>query len=62
LCAAFPDASTSELAEKMGVEPSTMRNLLSGAYEQLNVNSRAAAISRAMQLGLIPPPNPQPEI
>jgi two-component system nitrate/nitrite response regulator NarL len=59
LCAAYPDATTNELADRMGIEPSTVRNLLSGAYNRMKVNSRAAAIARAIHLGLIPPPNPQ---
>jgi len=54
LCAAYPDASTSELAKKMNIESSTVRNLLSGAYLKLNVSTRAAAIAKARQLGLIP--------
>lgn len=53
LCAAYPDASTAELAKKMGIESSTMRNLLSGAYVKLHVSTRAAAIAKAKQIGLI---------
>ena len=55
LCAAYPDASSAELASHLGVANSTMRNLLSGAYLHLKVHTRAAAILQATQLGLIPP-------
>jgi DNA-binding NarL/FixJ family response regulator len=53
LCASYPDCSTSEIAEKMKVANSTLRNLLSGAYLRLNVRTRSAAITRLQQLGLI---------
>lgn len=53
LCAAYPALKTSQLAQKMDVAHSTYRNFLSGAYLQLNVANRAAAIVRAQQLGLI---------
>lgn len=53
LCAAYPDASTAELARKMSIANSTLRNLLSGAYIKLGVRTRAAAISVALQKGLI---------
>ena len=56
LCAAYPDAMTSELAEKLNVANSTIRNLLSSAYLRLGVRSRAAAVARAQQLCLIVPP------
>lgn len=55
LCAAFPQDNTAELAEKMKVANSTMRNLLSGAYVILDVHSRTAAVAKAQQLGLISP-------
>jgi two-component system nitrate/nitrite response regulator NarL len=54
LCLAYPDASTAELAQKMQVSNSTVRNLLSGAYLRLGVHNRTAAIARARQLGIIP--------
>ena len=53
LCAAFPDLSTDQLAKKSNIANSTFRNLLSEAYERLNVHNRAAAIERARTLGLI---------
>lgn len=55
LCAAYPDASTHELASKLCIANSTMRNLLSQAYIKLNVRTRSAAIARARQLGWISP-------
>jgi len=55
LCAAYPDASTAELAEKMEIAHSTFRNLLSGTYVKLNVRNRASAVLRAEQIGLMPP-------
>ena len=58
MCAAYPEADTSQLALRMGVANSTMRNLLSGAYLKLNVRNRAAAVAKARQMGLIPPESP----
>ena len=58
LCAAYPDRTTSELAHMMNVANSTVRNLLSGAYLRLGVRTRAAAIAKARQLGLITPDSP----
>ena len=58
LCATYPDATTAELAGKLGVAHSTFRNLLSGAYLRLNVRSRTAAVAKARQLGLITPRQP----
>ncbi len=58
LCAAYPDWTSADLAEKMSVSNSTVRNLLSGAYLRLGVHSRPAAIARARQQGLITPEPP----
>jgi DNA-binding NarL/FixJ family response regulator len=55
LCGAYPNSTTEELADKMSVSHSTVRNLLSAAYTKLEVNNRAAAIAKAQQLGLITP-------
>ena len=55
LCQAYPNDSTAELAGKMDVANSTVRNLLSGAYVKLGVHTRSAAIAKARQLGLITP-------
>jgi len=62
LYAAFPDISTAELASRLSVANSTIRNLLSGAYLKLNVRTRAAAIAKARQLGLLPPDVPPLDI
>lgn len=55
LCAAYPDESLADLAGKLCVTNSTVRNLLSGAYLRLGVSHRAAAVAKARQLGLITP-------
>ena len=55
LCEAYPNCTTAELADRMSVSHSTVRNLLSAAYMKLGVNNRAAAIARAQQMGLITP-------
>ena len=54
MCVAYPDLSSTALAEKMGVADSTFRNLLSGAYGRLGVRTRTAAIARARQLEILP--------
>ncbi len=59
LCAAYPDASTSDLAKKLSVTNSTVRNLLSGAYFKLDAHNRSGAIAKAQQLGLITPHQPE---
>ena len=53
LCAAFPSSKTAELAQKLCVSNSTVRNLLSGAYLKLNAHTRAAALEKARRLGLL---------
>jgi DNA-binding NarL/FixJ family response regulator len=59
-CAAFPDVSTKKLAAEMNIGASTLRNLLSNIYSRLGVRSRAAAIAKARDLGLITPYTPGP--
>jgi DNA-binding NarL/FixJ family response regulator len=54
LCVAYPGSTTSDLASILGVQNSTVRNLLSSAYLRLEVTNRAAAIAKARQMGLIP--------
>jgi DNA-binding NarL/FixJ family response regulator len=54
LCASNPDGDTLLLANELGVTGSTLRNLLSGSYFRLGVRTRAAAIAKAHQLGIIP--------
>ena len=53
LCAAFPSSKTAELARKMSVSNSTVRNLLSGAYLKLDAHTRAGALENARKLGLL---------
>ena len=53
LCAAFPGSTTAELAQKMCVSNSTVRNLLSGAYLKLQAHTRAGALHEARRLGLL---------
>jgi DNA-binding NarL/FixJ family response regulator len=55
LCAAYPNSKTAELARKMKIADSTLRNLLSTVYIKLGVQTRAAAIARARQIGIITP-------
>ena len=55
LCAAYPNSKTAELARKMEVADSTLRNLLSTVYLKLGVQTRAAAIAKARQMGLLSP-------
>jgi two-component system nitrate/nitrite response regulator NarL len=62
MCATYPDASTDELSKMMNIANSTLRNLLSGAYLKLNVRSKAAAIARARQMGLITPEKPSADV
>ena len=54
LCASQPDGDTFALANELGVTGSTLRNLLSNCYLRLGVRTRAAAIAKAHQLGIIP--------
>jgi two-component system capsular synthesis response regulator RcsB len=58
LCAAYPDASTAELAEMMSISNSTVRNLLSSVYLRLGVHSRTAAVEKAREMGLVTPRPP----
>ncbi|MCJ7432975.1 MAG: response regulator transcription factor [Anaerolineales bacterium] len=52
LCASYPDDSTAELAERLDVANSTLRNLLSNAYVRLGVHTRAAALAKVQKMGL----------
>jgi DNA-binding NarL/FixJ family response regulator len=55
LAAAYPNESSAELADRLRIAHSTLRNLLSGMYEKLGVRNRGAAILKARHLGLITP-------
>lgn len=59
LASAYPDDTTADLAIKMGVNDSTVRNLLTSVYVKLGVHTRAAAIAKARQMGLITPETPE---
>jgi DNA-binding NarL/FixJ family response regulator len=58
LCAAYPGSSTADLASRLFIANSTVRNLLSEAYLKLEVRNRGAAIAKARHLGLLPPDVP----
>ncbi|HSL46894.1 MAG TPA: response regulator transcription factor [Anaerolineales bacterium] len=62
LCAAYPNSKTAELADKMQIANSTLRNLLSTVYLKLGVQTRAAAIAKARQMGLITPEPTVPQM
>jgi len=55
LCASYPNSKTAELARKMKIANSTLRNLLSTVYLKLGVQTRAAAIAKAREIGIITP-------
>lgn len=55
LCAAFPGEKSIVLAKKMHITHSAFRTLLSGAYIKLGARTRADAIAKARQMGLITP-------
>lgn len=50
----YPDDSTEELADRLKISGSTLRNILSNAYTRLGVRSRSSAIDRIRQLGIVP--------
>lgn len=58
LAAAYPDLTSAQLAERLDIAQSTVRNLLSGAYIRLGVRNRTAAVARARSMGLITPFDP----
>jgi two-component system nitrate/nitrite response regulator NarL len=53
-CASYPDLSTEQIALELGIASSSVRNMLSETYDRLNVHTKAAAITKARLLGLIP--------
>lgn len=58
LALAYPQYTTDDLAQRMSVANSTVRNILSNAYLKLGVRTRAEALIKARQLGLITPDPP----
>jgi len=61
ILAANPAMTSLELAQRLGVTDSTVRNLLSVTYSRLKVSNRTEAILKARQLGLITPDLPDVE-
>jgi two-component system nitrate/nitrite response regulator NarL len=55
LCASYPNDNIHDLASRMNIANSTMRNLLSSAYIRLKVQRRGAAVAKARQMNLITP-------
>lgn len=53
LCAAYPDDTMQQLAQRMGIAASTLRSTLSTAYRQLDTHSRMAAVEEARRRGWI---------
>jgi DNA-binding NarL/FixJ family response regulator len=53
ICAQHPDIKTAEIAARLNIAPSTVRNSLTQAYTRLGVRTRAAALARMQQLGII---------
>lgn len=53
MCAAYPDESTGDLAERLDIANSTVRNFLHKIYIKLQVHGRAAAILKAQEKGLL---------
>lgn len=51
---AYPDESTEDLAKRLMISGSTLRNILSNAYTRLGVRTRSSAIDRVRQLGVVP--------
>jgi two-component system, NarL family, nitrate/nitrite response regulator NarL len=62
LSAAYPNSKTAELARKMNIANSTLRNLLSTVYLKLGVQTRAAAIAKAREMGVITPDSTVPQL
>jgi two-component system nitrate/nitrite response regulator NarL len=54
LIVAYPELTSAEAARKLNIANSTLRNLLSNAFQRLEVPNRNAAIIKAQQLNLVP--------
>ncbi len=52
-CATHPEYSVDRIAKRLGVKPSTARNLLCMVYSRLGVHNRASAVAKAGRLGLV---------
>ncbi len=55
LCASYPNDSWPKIANRMNIEPSTVRVMMWDVYRKLGVNTRSAAILKARQMHLLPP-------
>lgn len=55
---AHPNLTSEEIAEKLDIAASTLRNTLSSIYVRLRVNKLSAALVKARKLGLITPNEP----
>ncbi len=53
VCAAYPDESTADLADRLEIANPTVRNFLHKIYLKLQVHGRTAAILKAQEMGLI---------
>ena len=62
LCAAYPNSKTADLARQMEIADSTLRNMLSTIYFKLDVQTRAAAIAKARQMGILTPDPTVPQL
>ena len=60
IAASHPEYRMEDIAEILNMAPSTVRNTFSRAYGRLEVSNRTAAISKAQQLGILPPPLDNP--
>jgi DNA-binding NarL/FixJ family response regulator len=49
------------IAHKLGISPRTVAHHLDSAYRKLHVTSRAAAVYRAVNEGLVTPKPPEPD-
>ncbi len=54
MCSSYPGENTSEIASRMNLANSTIRNFLHKIYIKLQVHGRTAAILKARQIGLLP--------
>ncbi|MCA9964337.1 MAG: response regulator transcription factor [Anaerolineales bacterium] len=63
LCAADPNLTKAEIANRLHIADSTVRNLLTSAYQRLGVRNLTAAIAAARSQGILTPqfpPSPLP--
>lgn len=54
LCNSYPELTMRQIAIKMAVAPSTVRNLLSDSYDRLEVTNIKSAIAKFQELGYAP--------